>query len=186
MATQILLICGSTRRGSTNRSTLDTAAAVAPVNVMASVYDVMTSLPHFNPDLDELPLPEPVAQLRRAVESAHAVLFCTPEYAGALPGSLKNLLDWTVGGVEISAKPCGWVNISTRPNGAVGAHAELATVLRYTDARLVDAACVRIPVGRADIGTDGLITSPQTREALTGVLAALADAASGTSPAQTM
>ncbi|WP_306796085.1 NAD(P)H-dependent oxidoreductase [Nocardia sp. XZ_19_369] len=26
-----------------------------------------------------------------------SVLFCTPEYAGTLPGSLKNLLDWTVG-----------------------------------------------------------------------------------------
>lgn len=24
-------------------------------------------------------------------------MFCTPEYAGALPGSFTNLLDWTVG-----------------------------------------------------------------------------------------
>jgi NAD(P)H-dependent FMN reductase len=176
-ATQILLICGSLRKGSSNRATLDTSAAVAPPGVMASVYDVMDSLPHFNPDLDEPPLPEPVRELRMAIESAHAVLFCTPEYAGALSGSLKNLLDWTVGGVEISAKPCGWVNISTMPSGAAGAHAELATVLRYTDARLVEAACVHVPVGRGEIGPEGLITTPQTREALAAVLTALAEAA---------
>ncbi len=177
MAVQILLICGSTRRGSSNRATLDTAAAVAPVNVMASVYDVMTSLPHFNPDLDQPPLPEPVQELRMAIESAHALLFCTPEYAGALPGSLKNLLDWTVGGMEISGKPTGWINVSTMPGGAAGAHAELATVLRYTDARLIEVACVHLPVGRGEIGPDGLVTNDKTRTAIAEVLSTLAAAA---------
>ena len=34
-----------------------------------------------------------VAGLRAAIGAAGALLFCTPEYAGALPGSFKNLLD---------------------------------------------------------------------------------------------
>jgi NAD(P)H-dependent FMN reductase len=34
------------------------------------------------------------------------------EYAGTLPGSLKNLLDWTVGGGEIYGKPAGWINVA--------------------------------------------------------------------------
>jgi NAD(P)H-dependent FMN reductase len=42
-----------------------------------------------------------VADLRRQIEAADAVVFCTSEYAGALPGSFKNLLDWTVGGGEV-------------------------------------------------------------------------------------
>jgi chromate reductase, NAD(P)H dehydrogenase (quinone) len=174
--TQILLISGSARQGSSNRATLDTAVAVAPLGVMASIYDVMTSLPHFNPDLDQPPLPEPVRELRLAIESAHALLFCTPEYAGALPGSFKNLLDWTVGGTEISAKPSGWINISTMPTGAAGAHAELATVLRYTDALLIEAACVHLPVSRSEIGAGGLVTTEETRTAITAVLEALAEA----------
>jgi NAD(P)H-dependent FMN reductase len=41
------------------------------------------------------------------------VLFCTPEYAGALPGSFENLLDWTVGGGEMYRKPVAWINAST-------------------------------------------------------------------------
>ena len=48
------------------------------------------------------------------------MLFSTPEYAGALPGSFKNLLDWTVGGGETYGMPVGWVNVSgpASPTGA--------------------------------------------------------------------
>jgi len=46
-----------------------------------------------------------VVKLRRQIAASDAVLFCTPEYAGALPGRFKNLLDWTVGGGEIYGKP---------------------------------------------------------------------------------
>lgn len=176
VTTHILLISGSVRSGSNNRALLKTAAAIAPPEVTTSFYDGLATLPHFNPDDDQPPLPEPVAALRSAIDTADALLFCTPEYAGALPGSLKNLLDWTVGGTEISAKPTGWINISTMPTGAAGAHAELATVLRYTDARLIDAACVHLPVGRGEIGPDGFVTTDKTRAAITAVLSALADA----------
>jgi NAD(P)H-dependent FMN reductase len=37
-----------------------------------------------------------VVELRAAIAASDAVLFSTPEYAGALPGSFKDLLDWTV------------------------------------------------------------------------------------------
>jgi NAD(P)H-dependent FMN reductase len=180
--THVLLISGSVREGSSNRATLATAAAVAPPGVTTSFYEGLLALPHFNPDLDQPPLPEQVVAFRAAIEQTDAMLFCTPEYAGALPGALKELLEWTVGGVEITAKPCGWVNVSTMPSGAAGAHAELATVLRYTDARLVESACVHVPVGRGEVGPDGLIANPQTREALTRVLAALAAAAEPPGP----
>jgi chromate reductase len=156
---------------------LETAASLTPPGVTTSCYEGLGTLPHFNPDDDQPPLPEPVSVLRAAIESADALLFCTPEYAGALPGSLKNLLDWTVGGTEISAKPSGWINVSTMPSGAGGAHAELATVLRYTDASVVEEACVHLPVGRNEIGADGLVTGEQTREAISAVLATLAVAA---------
>ena len=174
--THVLLISGSVREGSTNRAALATAAAAAPPGVTTTFYEGLLALPHFHPDLDQAPLPEPVTELRGAIEAADALLFCTPEYAGALPGALKELLEWTVGGVEIGDKPTGWINVSTMPSGAAGAHAELATVLRYTDARLVDDACVHLPVRRDEIGSDGLITNPQTRAAITQVLGTLAAA----------
>ncbi|HEU0128218.1 MAG TPA: NAD(P)H-dependent oxidoreductase, partial [Pseudonocardiaceae bacterium] len=81
------------------------------------------------------------------------MLFCTPEYAGALPGSFKNLLDWTVGGVEICDKPSAWINASSRgPDGAAGAHESLRAVLSYTGAAIIEAACTTIPVPQHVIG----------------------------------
>jgi len=89
------------------------------------LYDGLAGLPAFNPDNDHEPLPAPVADLRAHIAAADAVLFCTPEYAGALPGGFMNLLDWTVGGAEISRKPVAWVNVSSiaAPTGGADAHA---------------------------------------------------------------
>ncbi len=101
---------------------------------MASVLcDGLASLPAFNPDDDHEPLPPTVADLRAQLAASDAVLFCTPEYAGALPGSFKNLLDWTVGGREIYGKPAASINVSSpaAPTDGADAHASLAKVLGY-------------------------------------------------------
>ncbi|MEP7026356.1 MAG: NADPH-dependent FMN reductase, partial [Actinomycetota bacterium] len=131
--TRILLISGSTRGGSTNTAALRTAQAVAPRGTAAVLYEGLAGLPAFNPDDDHDPLPPPAAELRREIAAADAVLICTPEYAGTLPGSFKNLLDWTVGGTEISAKPVAWINVAAEGRGS-GAHESLAIVLGYVSA----------------------------------------------------
>jgi chromate reductase len=142
-----------------------------------SVIDDVAVLPHFNPDDDRDPLPDQVAALRSQIAAADAVLFCTPEYAGTLPGSFKNLLDWTVGGTELTGKPVAWVKVAVDPRRGEGAHATLATVLTYVQARIVDDACRHIPVPRESVGPDGLVTDPVVPEAIAAtVLALLADA----------
>ena len=148
MAARVLLISGSTRGGSTNTALLRTAEAVPPAEVEPVLYGGMTGLPHFNPDDDVDPLPAAVADLRAQIGGADAVLFCTPEYAGALPGTFKNLLDWTVGGPEMYGKPVAWVNASASPTRAAQAHASLEIVLRTIHADVVAEACAHIAVGR--------------------------------------
>ncbi|WP_435270354.1 NADPH-dependent FMN reductase [Streptomyces sp. 1222.5] len=172
----ILLLSGSLRAGSTNETVLRTAQAVGPsAGVATSFYDGLAGLPHFNPDDDNDPLPPSVAELRAAIERADAVLVCTPEYAGTLPGSFKNLLDWTVGGTEICDKPAAWVNAAA-PGRGQGAEATLRSVLGYTGADIVEAACVRVPVDRGMVGPDGLITDEEARRRLRAVLELLAGA----------
>ncbi|MBT2482397.1 NADPH-dependent FMN reductase [Streptomyces sp. ISL-94] len=169
----ILLLSGSLRAGSSNESVLRTAQAVASSQVRTVLYDGLAALPHFNPDDDTDPLPAPVAALRAAIDEAAAVLICTPEYAGTLPGSFKNLLDWTVGGTEICDKPVAWVNAAASGRGQ-GAEATLRTVLGYTGADIVESACVRVPVDRQMVGPDGVITDEGVREQLGKTLALLA------------
>ncbi|MFD4240155.1 NADPH-dependent FMN reductase [Streptomyces sp. NPDC058525] len=114
------------------------------------------------------------AGLRAAIGEAAAVLICTPEYAGTLPGSFKNLLDWTVGGTEICDKPVAWVNAAVAGRGQ-GAEATLRLVLGYTGAAIVESACARIPVAPHMVGADGLVTDPDVREQIGNVLALLAE-----------
>ena len=158
--------------GSVNAAVLRTAAELLPPPHEARMFEGLGELPMFNPDLDREPLPAPVVALRAAIAEASALLFSTPEYAGAMPGALKNLLEWTVGGVEIGGKPTGWLNPSTGPTGAAGTYASLGVVLRYTDAAVVDAACVTVPVVRAQI-VDGRIADPAIRARIQAGLARL-------------
>jgi len=175
-AVTVLMVSGSLRAGSTNTALLNTARAVAPRGVDAVLYAGLDHLPHFNPDADQDPLDPGVAQLRAALSQADALLFSTPEYAGALPGSFKNLLDWTVGGGETYGKPAAWLNASgvQSPTGAADAHASLRKVLGYTGVTIVEQACLRIPVARREIGPDGLIASPAIREQLVHALGLIA------------
>jgi chromate reductase, NAD(P)H dehydrogenase (quinone) len=168
----ILLISGSTRRASTNTAVLRTAQAVAPDGVTTARPELLAALPAFNPDDDHAPLPPAVTDLRREIAKAGAVLFCTPEYAGALPGSFKNLLDWTVGGGEIYRKPVAWLNVSSvaAPTGGADAHASLAKVLGYVGAQIVESACLRLPLTRDAVGTDGMITDAGVRRRIIDVL----------------
>ena len=157
---RVLLVSGSTRGGSTNTAALTTLAALAPAPVTPSRYDGLTGLPAFNPDHDGDRLPSVVAELRREIAEAAAVLFCTPEYAGNLPGSFKNLLDWTVGGGELLGKPVAWVNVAAPGRGS-GATAALDAVLAYVGASVIREACRDAPVGRSTIGPDGTVADPR-------------------------
>jgi NAD(P)H-dependent FMN reductase len=156
----LLLIGGSVRDGSTNAAVLRTAAMFGP----SVLYDGLGNLPHFNPDDDREPLHPAVAELRAAVGAADAVLFSTPEYAGGLPGSFKNLLDWTVGGGEMDRKRVAWINAASTasPTGASDAHSSLRIVLRYAGTVIVEDAVARIPIQR-DMVSDGLVQDPDLR-----------------------
>jgi len=179
---RILLVSGSLRAGSTNTALLRTAQAVAPEGVETTLYEGMASLPHFNPDDDaEGTAPHPaVAELRAAIASADALLFSTPEYAGALPGAFKNLLEWTVGDASTYRKPVAWVNTSgpAAPTGAADAHDSLRKVLGYVGAAIVEDACARIPVARGAVDEDGLITDETIRAEVGAVLQTLTQQAS--------
>jgi NAD(P)H-dependent FMN reductase len=134
----------------------------------------MADLPQFNPDDDGAALPPQAADLREQIRQADAVLFSTPEYAGALPGSFKNALDWAVGDDQpgsMNGKPVAYVNVS--PRGAALAHASLRSVLGYLGADMVEEACVDIPLTQDSLGEDGLICSPEVRTQVAKALAEL-------------
>jgi NAD(P)H-dependent FMN reductase len=184
----LLLISGSLRDGSTNTAVLRTASLLAPGGVTTTLYRGMADLPHFNPDEDREgePVHAAVAELRAQVARADALLLCTPEYAGALPGALKNLLEWTVGDGGTYQKPIAWINASgpAAPTSGADAHDSLRKVLGYVHADIVEAACARIPLTRDAVAPDGMIADAGARERIAETVAALArHSANGDCPA---
>ena len=168
---RILAISGSLRARSSNTALLRLAAELAPEGMRVEQYDGLASLPHFNPDDDVDVPPPPVLELRARVGEADGLLFCSPEYAHGVPGSLKNALDWLVASVELPHKPVALLNASP---WATHAQDSLVETLTLMSARVVRDASVRIPVNRGDVAADGAIENPEIRQALRAALDAFA------------
>src|SRR5206468_516155 len=116
-----------------------------PATDRVTMYEGLATLPHFNPDLDEegAVAPPAVALLRDAVQSADALIICSPEYAHGVPGVLKNALDWLVSSPAIVNKPVALLNASQRSSHAI---ASVAETLRTMSAVLVPAEPVVLPL----------------------------------------
>ena len=175
--TTVLLLCGSARDGSTNAAVLATAAALAPVGTCTERFTPIEELPLFTPDRDRdgVALDPLVIEMRGAIARADAVLVSTPEYAGALPAAMKNLLEWTIGDGGLDGMPVAWINAAgpAAPTGGADAHESLAKVLRYAGAQIVTAACTRVPVTREMVGAGGEIDEPAARAAIGDALVTL-------------
>jgi chromate reductase len=171
---RLLLVTGSTRRGSTNSAALRAAQELVPPGSDTVLHERLGALPQFDPDADHDPLPAPVIELRAAIARADAVVFCTPEYAGTLPGSFKNLLDWTVGGAELYRKPVTWINVAAPGRGS-GADATLKTVLGYVGGAFLPSSGVRVNVPRDAVDETGMVVDEPVRAQLADALATIVD-----------
>jgi NAD(P)H-dependent FMN reductase len=139
---RILAVCGSLRGLSSSGAVLDAAARLAPDHVRVERYGAIALLPHFNPDVEETALPREAADWRAAVAVADAVLIASPEYAHGVPGSLKNALDWLVGGPEFVDKTVAVINPSAHSSFA---QAQLIETLRTMSGRVIDGASITLP-----------------------------------------
>ncbi len=102
---KVLAISGSTRIQSSNHRILHFLSDRFGKRMEMEIYEGIDRLPHFNPDLEDGNAPAMVADFRNRINTADAVLFCTPEYVFSLPGSLKNAIEWTVSTTIFSNKP---------------------------------------------------------------------------------
>jgi len=110
---QILAISGSTRRASTNTSLLHQLARIARPGTSIKVYDRLTDLPIFSPAHEADP-PATVRAFISQIETADGVIISSPEYVHAIPGGLKNAIDWLVSGEAIINKPIALIHASHR------------------------------------------------------------------------
>ncbi|HET9199283.1 MAG TPA: NAD(P)H-dependent oxidoreductase [Solirubrobacterales bacterium] len=172
---RVLGIAGSLRRGSYNHALLREAAERLPAGVELVEFDRLGEIPPYDADLEEHGTPASVAELRRAMREADAVLVATPEYNHSIPGVLKNALDWAsrpAGQSALNGTPAAVIGASTGMFGAVWAQAETRKVLGALGGRVLEA---ELPVARAaELYRDGrLALSPEQSQQLEEILATL-------------
>lgn len=115
---KILMIVGSLRKQSFNLQLAQQIEAILGDRA-AVAYLEYGDLPYMNQDI-EFPAPESVARVRAAVQASDGIWICTPEYNYAIPGGLKNLLDWLSRPLEENNWALG--------SAAKGKHAAIAGV----------------------------------------------------------
>lgn len=111
---EFLAISGSTRRISTNTAMLRTVCDIVQPDHSISVFDRIGDLPVFSPDLEAVLPPQPVQDFVTRIRRSDGLIISSPEYVRAIPGGLKNAIDWLVSRDEIINKPVVLMHASHR------------------------------------------------------------------------
>jgi chromate reductase len=174
---RVLGISGSLRRDSHNTKLLRAAGELVEAQAPAGfvLYEGLKAIPPYDEDDDVDGGPAPVADLRRALAEADAILFATPEYNSSVPGQLKNAIDWAsrpIATNPLRNTPVAVIGASTGMFGGVWAQAELRRVLGATGARVVEG---EVAVGHAHERFDdqGRLTDQSLEQALKDTLSLL-------------
>jgi len=170
----ILGIPGSLRQGSYNRSALRVAQQLVPSRARLEVAEI-GQLPLYNQDLEAEP-PGTVADFKRRVRGADAVLFVTPEYNYSVPGVLKNAIDWASrpsGDSAWDGKPAAIMGASGGPIATARAQHHLRQMLVFLNMPALARPEVMIGDAQEKFDQNGNLIHDPTREGIRRMLKAL-------------
>jgi len=93
--TDVLVICGSLRKGSYNAALARSLPALAPDGMRLIDAPHVDTMPHYNyDDQAATGFPPSVTTFADAIRSADGLIIVSPEYNWTIPGTLKNAIDW--------------------------------------------------------------------------------------------
>jgi chromate reductase len=173
---RILGIAGSLRRDSYNRATLRAAIALAPEGASIETFE-LDGIPGFNQDEEQNP-PAKVAELKKLIREADAILFVTPEYNYSVPGVLKNAIDWAsrpYGDSAWNGKPAAIMGASVGAIGTARAQYHLRQMMVFLNMFPVNQPEVMIGNASERFDAQGNLTDDATKEFIRQLLQNLVD-----------
>lgn len=111
---KFLAISGSGRGASTNTAMLGAVSDMARPDHEVTVFSGIAELPVFSPDSENKALPQSVQTFIAMIRESDGLIISSPEYVRAIPGGLKNAIDWLVSREEIVGKPIALMHASHR------------------------------------------------------------------------
>lgn len=178
MSAKILIISGSDRIGSFNTQLAEQFAAAAQAKGFdAEVYDY-SRVPLLSQN-DEFPTPAVITQLRADIEQADGLLIISPEYNGAYPARLKNLIDWASRAVVpgdketptvLAGKKVGIASVANSTRGKF-VRETLRTLIPYVRANLMEGEGLGIQIPGEAWGTGTLVLDEEQQQLADSFLA---------------
>ncbi len=173
----ILGISGSLRSDSYNMAALRAAQELCPPGATIQLFEELGHVPLYNQDMENA-LPAAVADLKRRIEAADAVLFACPEYNFSVPGVLKNAIDWASrphGDNSWQGKPAAILGASVSMLGTARAQYHLRQSMVFLDMHPVNQPEVMIASAADKFDDQGKLTDKDSRKFITQLLENLID-----------
>lgn len=167
---KLLTLCGALRQASTNRLLLGEAVRFFGP---AEVTEANLRLPLFDEDIQNGPgIPDEVNLLAEQIKAADAVAISTPEYNKALPGVLKNALDW-VSRTKLSPwrdKPVAIMSAADGRAGGDRSQFSLRLAMVPFRARVLPGPEVMVAHSRQAFDENGRLIEAQYKKSLTELM----------------
>jgi len=174
--TTIIGISGSLRRGSFNTMLLKAAAQLVPDGTQIDIASIR-EISLYDGDVEtEQGIPAPVAALKDRIAAADGLLLVTPEYNNAMPGVLKNAIDWlTRPGKDIprvfGGRPVAVMGATTGRGGTILAQASWLPVFRTLRTRPWFGPPLRLSEAASVFDEHGALTDEKLREQVRAFMA---------------
>jgi len=159
----ILAISGSLSAGSANLKLINYLKELMKDRFDLNLFEGVSELPHFNPDLDTDSPPGVIVSFRKQLEEADGLLICTPEYVFSLPGSLKNAIEWCVSTTILSGKSSWLITASASGEKA---HEELKLIMKTVEAKFTEETTLLIKGIKGKFDKQGNLTDTETIDKL--------------------
>lgn len=133
----VLVVCGSLRKGSYNAALARALPSLAPPELSFTPAPPFADFPHYNADMQTASgFPDDVNAWASAVRAADGVIIVSPEYNWSIPGALKNAIDWVsrMKDQPFKDKPVALQSASPGQLGAARMQYHLRMVLTSVDA----------------------------------------------------
>lgn len=173
----VLVICGSLRKGSYNAAVANALPVLAPPELTLVPAPSFADFPLYNYDVQMAGVPAAVTAWADAIRAADGVIIVTPEYNWSIPGPLKNAIDWVskLKDVPFKDKPVALQSASTGQVGGARMQYHLRMTLGSIDAVLLGKPEVFVNFAAKKIDEKtGELTDEPTRDIIRQQLAAFA------------
>lgn len=174
----VLAIPGSLRTRSHNAALLRAVAESAPDWLDVTVFEHLREVPLFDEDISEAGTPPGVRRLRNALVWSDAVVIATPEYNQAVPGVVKNMIDWLSVGEDHEGfvdRPVAVTGVTTGPWGTRLAQTMLRQMLVSVGAHLLPRPTLYLRDAARLFDEDGELVDATTRERALALVTALGE-----------